>query len=443
MSEVEVLVERGHKAMDIIANYSQEQVDQMVSAISKVIYDNAEELANLAVEETGLGRVDHKIMKNENMAKNIYGFMKDKKSVGLLEETQDLQVIAHPVGLIGSVTPTTNPIITPMGNSMMALKGKNAIIISPHPRSKKSSKKTVELMRESLHKIGAPMDLIQIIEESSIEASQQLMSSVDVVVATGGPGLVKAAYSSGKPAFGVGPGNVQGILDEDFDLKVASELTMIGRSFDNGIVCACQQSLIYPKEKEKDLFKDLEGFGTYIFSSKDEVDKIRSLLFPNGITNPEVVGQSAHTIAAMAGIEVPIDTSVLAVVVSESGSNELLNKEKMCPVLTLQSYGEFEEAIQDANNNLEVEGKGHSVVVFSHNESHIQLAGESLPVSRVVINQPSIDAGGGANSLNPTTSLGCGSWGNNSISENLTYEHLINKLRIAKPKEVIDTGLPW
>ena len=437
---------RGRQAMQSISNYTQEQVDEMLSVISKTIFDHAEELAKEAVEETGLGNYEHKIGKNQNMAINIFSHLKGKKSVGIIQTLKEegLVEIAHPVGVIGSVTPTTNPTITPLGNGLMALKGKNAMIVSPHPRAKKTTKHTIDLMRSALESIHAPKDLLQVIEEPSLELSQQLMRESDVIVATGGPGLVRAAYSSGKPAFGVGPGNVQAILDDDFDINLAVELTVIGRSFDNGIVCACQQSLLYPEKKEEELFHALENNKAYIIKEEIDVQKMRELLFPGGKSNPELVGQTATFIAEKAGIKVPEDTVILAVKVTTSGQEELLVKEKMNPVLVVKGCESFEEALLDAKNNLWVEGAGHSTGIFSNNEQHILSAGETLPVSRVVVNQPTIDAGGSpTNGLNPTVSLGCGSWGNNSISENLSYHHLINISRIAYPISPKHTQTPW
>lgn len=428
------MIEKARIAMIAIADYNQEQVDRMIKAMADSILENAEELAVEAVKETRLGRVDHKTGKNINMATNISKFLIGKKSVGVIEEIPEkgLIKIAHPVGVIGSIAPSTNPIITPLGNGLMALKGKNAMIVSPHPRSAKTTAHTVEILREGLASVGAPKDLLQVIEEPSVEKSQELMSQVDLIVATGGPGLVKAAYSSGKPAYGVGPGNVQLILDRDFDLEKAAELTVIGRSFDNGIVCACTQMLIYPRETEKEFVTALEAKGTYYVSDPEIVQKFRELLFVDGRANPDYIGQDPDVIASALGIEVPVDTQIIALKLTKSGKDELLAKEKMSPVLGMIAWDEFSEAIQIAKNNLEVEGKGHSTGILTHNQEHAVSLGIELPVSRIVVNQATIDAGGSpANGLNPTVSLGCGSWGNNIISENLKYEHLINISQVA------------
>ena len=443
---MEEMVQRARVAMEEISGYTQAEVDKMLYAISKAVFEQAEPLAKLAIEETGLGRLDHKIGKNQGMATNIFASLKNKASVGVIREIPEegLVEIAHPRGVIGSVTPTTNPTITPLGNGLMALKGKNAMIVSPHPRSKKTTKETIELMREALVSVGAPRDLLQVIEEPSIELSQELMKSVDLIVATGGPGLVKSAYSSGHPAYGVGPGNVQAILDRDFDVEVAAELSVIGRSFDNGIVCACQQSLFYPQEKEIEVLDALRAKQAAVFTEEADLTKLRDTLFIDGKANPAMIGQDPQVIAEAADVEIPEDSQIIAVKVDAVGSEELFCKEKMAPVLALKSYDDFEEGVAFAQENLLLEGSGHSAGLFSHSKEHKLYAGEVLPVSRLVVNQPTIDAGGSpANGLNPTVSLGCGSWGNNIISENLTYTHLINISRIAVPITPKHDGNPW
>lgn len=391
--------------------------------------------AQEAIAETKMGRLDHKIGKNEAMATNIYAALKGKKSVGIISQDKETGIveIAHPVGVIGSVTPTTNPTITPLGNGLMALKGRNAMIVSPHPRALQTTTHTVNIMRDALGSVGAPPDLLQIIAEPSVEKSQELMRSVDVIVATGGPGMVKAAYSSGKPAFGVGPGNVQLIMDEDFDAELAANLTVIGRSFDNGIVCACTQSLIYPIGREQEIVAKLKKYGAYCVEAETDVDAFRTLMFDNkGIANPAVIGQDPHKIAKMVGLDIAEETQIIALKVKGYGSSEILSKEKMCPVLILIPYTSFDEAVAIAKANLNVEGRGHSAGIFTHDPNHANRLGLELPVSRIVVNQPTIDAGGSPhNGLNPTVSLGCGTWGNNSISENLTYKHLLNISRVA------------
>lgn len=432
--EITELVTKAKLAMAEIEAYDQEQTDELTRVIAEAILAHDVELAEEAVAETGLGRVDHKTGKNQGMANNIYNHLKGKKSVGIIgrEPEKGLIKVAHPVGVVGSVAPTTNPTITPLGNGLMALKGKNAMIVSPHPRALKTTTHTVEIMREALASIGAPKDLLQVISEPTVEKSQELMAAVDVVVATGGPGMVKAAYSSGKPAYGVGPGNVQLILDDDFNVAVAAEMAVIGRSFDNGIVCACTQSLIYPIDRQEEVLEELRNQQAYVVTDETEVAKFRNLLFPEGRSNPAFVGKSPQIIGEAIGVAVPADSEIIALSLSDYGEADSLSKEKMNPVLGLYGYQSFDQAVEIAKANLNVEGRGHSAGILTHTEDHAIRLGQELPVSRIVVNQPTIDAGGSPNNgLNPTVSLGCGSWGNNIISENLTFEHLLNVSRIA------------
>jgi len=444
---IDVMLNKARQAMEEIKDYSQEQVDEMTAVVSKKIYDNAAPLAELAVKETGFGRVDHKTLKNRNAAESIYATMKGKKSVGIIDEipTEGLVEIAHPVGVIGSVTPTTNPSVTPLGNGLMAFKGRNAVIISPHPRAKETTRQTIDLIREALAEVGAPRDLMQMIEEPSTEASQALMSQTDVIVATGGPGLVKAAYSSGTPAYGVGPGNVQAVLDRDFDVPTAAKLSVISRSFDNGLVCACQQSLFYPQEKEAEVFAALTAEQAYVIDNEVEIDKLRAVLFPEGTKmNPKLIGQYPVDIARAAGIEIPEDTQIIVVKIADVGEKEVLNREKLTPVMVVKGYDTFEEAVEDAKTNLLLEGAGHSAGIFTNNREHEIIMGMELPVCRIVVNQPTIDAGGSlTNGLTPTVSLGCGSWGGNIISENLSFKHLLNVSRVSEPIERKIKGTPW
>jgi succinate-semialdehyde dehydrogenase len=416
-----------------LETYSQEQVDNIVRAIAKTVYDNAEELARDAIDETRMGVYEDKVLKNKGKARNIWNNLKDKRSIGVISERDDQGIIkvAKPVGVVAAVTPTTNPVVTPMCNAMFALKGGNAIICAPHPRSKKVSTKTVELMNAAIRGLGGPENLIQIISEPSIERTQELMRSCDVLVATGGPAMVQAAYSSGKPSFGVGPGNVQVIIDTDVDLAQAASKVITGRAFDNGIICSGEQSVIAQKEQYPAVIEAFIANGAYYIDDQSIADKLRALLFVDGHINGDVVGQSVQVIAEMAGIEVPETTRVI-LIQSNGAADDILRKEKMCPVMVAFEYESFDDAISIAKFNLEQEGAGHSAAIHSNNDAHIREAGVCLPISRLVVNEPSSITAGGSlqNGFAPTTTLGCGSWGNNSISENLDYKHLINISRI-------------
>lgn len=447
---VSKLIENARVAQKAIENYTQEQVDLLVREIGKTVYDNAEMLAKMAVEETRMGVYEHKVAKNKGKSKTIWNDLKDKKSVGMISrnEVTNIVEIAKPIGVVGAVTPTTNPIVTPMCNAMFAIKGRNAIVVAPHPRAKNCSAKTVELINERLEKLGAPKNLIQIIEEPSIEATNALMQLADVVVATGGMAMVKAAYSSGKPAFGVGAGNVQVIVDRDVDFAVTAQRIIDGRTFDNGIICSGEQTVITHKDDYKAVVEAFLANGAYLATDAEEIEKFKAAIFHEGHMNKDAVGQSPATIAQMAGVSIPEGTRVILLPSENYGENELLCKEKMCPVLTLLKYDTFEEAVKIAKTNLEVEGNGHSAAIHSNNFDHIKVAGETLSVSRLVVNAPSSTTAGGSffNGFSPTTTLGCGSWGNNSISENFTYKHLINISRIGLLREdvkVLDDEQIW
>ena len=285
----------------------------------------------------------------------------------------------------------------------------------------------------SLKKHNAPENIIQCVEEVNIERSNLLMKMTDVSVATGGPGMVKAAYSSGKPSFGVGPGNVQCIIDRGVDIKKAVEIIVGGRIFDNGIICSGEQTIITPEETYDDMIDELKFNGGYIVENKKERETLLDVLFPEGKLNRKLIGQEVQAIAKTAGIEMPEDTKVIVIPEEASNKDSLLRKEKMFPVITSFKYKEFSEAVDIVLENLDIEGKGHSVVIHSENKDHILELAEKAPVCRVLVNQPCSSTSGGSfsNGLNPTSTLGCGSWGNNSISENFYYKHLLNITRIA------------
>ena len=439
------LVIKAKKAQEELVEYTQEELDAIVKVIARTVYDNAEELAKMAVEETGMGVYEDKVGKNKGKSKTIYNHLKGKKTVGVIgtDEKSGLTYVAKPIGVVGAVTPTTNPIVTPMCNSMFAIKGGNSIIISPHPRSRKCSSYTVELINRELksQNIRHPEDAIQVIKEPSIEMSGELMKSVDVVLATGGMGMVKAAYSSGKPSYGVGAGNVQVIVDRDMDYDDVTSKIIAGRKFDNGIICSGEQSIIAPEEVYAEVMGAAVENGAFYAEDDETVEKFRRALFIDGIINKDVVGQSVQNIAKLAGVNVPSDAKVIILKASGIGNEDVLCKEKMCPVLAAFKYGTFEEAIRIAQINLNVEGKGHTAAIHSNNREHIEYAGVKLSISRLVVNAPSSTTAGGSlmNGFAPTTTLGCGTWGNNIISENLDYKHLINVSRIGK---IIESKMP-
>ncbi len=430
---IDEMIAKARVAQAEYASFNQQQVDEIVRAIAKVVYDNAETLARHAVDETGMGNYEDKVAKKKGKARTIWNSLKGKRSIGVIEEKDENGIvkIAKPVGVVGAVTPTTNPVATPMCNAMFALKGGNAIIVAPHPRSKNCSAEVVDLMNGEIERLGGPKNLIQCIREPSIQLTNELMQKVDVLVATGGPAMVAAAYSSGKPSYGVGQGNVQVIVDKDVDYPNAAEKIINGRKFDNGIICSGEQSVIAPRTDFDDVMSAFEAKGAHYIGDQETADKLRAVLFENGHISPAVIGQSPQKIAEMAGIEIADDAKII-LIRSNATEQDILRKEKMCPVMVAFEYDEFDEAIAIAQFNLNIEGKGHTCAIHSNDDAHIRQAGIELPVSRLVVNEPSSLTAGGSlqNGFVPTSTLGCGSWGNNSISENLNYTHLINVHRI-------------
>ena len=434
--QVKELVARARVAQKEFEKYNQEQVDAACRAIAKAIFDNAEPLARMAVDETRMGVYEDKVKKNMGKSRVIWNELKGKKSVGIIDRLpeQGLVLVAKPMGVVGAVTPTTNPIVTPMCNAMFALKGRNAIIICPHPRSKKCSTEAVNLMKAELAKLNVPADIIQIIEDPTVELSGQVMKQCDVCISTGGMGMVRAAYASGKPAFGVGAGNVQCLIDEDVDLEKAIPMIIEGRRFDNGIICSGEQTAIMPKAIYAKAIEIFKKNGCLYIDKPEDVQKLRETVFPGGVMDKNVVGQTAKKVAEMCGFEYADDLKVILVKADAYGKDDLLSKEKMCPVIATYDFLEnWEDCIKCANANLEVEGKGHSVCIHSNTPEHVEAAAQVLPVSRFLVNQICSTNNGGSffNSLSATTTLGCGSWGNNSISENLSWKHLFNVSRIA------------
>ncbi|MBN2049184.1 MAG: aldehyde dehydrogenase family protein [Spirochaetales bacterium] len=432
---IQEIIQKARKAQAKIETFNQKQVDRAVRAVAKVVYDNAEELARMAVDETGMGVYEDKVLKNKGKARVIWNNLKDKKSVDIIDydEKTKVYLVAKPIGVIALVTPTTNPIVTPMCNIMFALKGRNAAVIAPHPRAKGCTAYTVELIKKELVKLGIDEDIVQVIKEPSIELTNEVMRQADTVVATGGMGMVKAAYSSGKPSLGVGQGNVQVVLDRDIDIVDAVKKIIVGRAFDNGIICSGEQTVIAPKDTYDDIIKAFLDNGCYYLDDQSKIDRIREVMYPGGgIISRDVVGQSPYTVAKMAGVDIPENTKVLLLKAKGAGKEDVLCKEKMCPIMATFMYDTFEEGVDIARVNLEYEGMGHSAAIHSNDRKHIEYAGVKLHVSRVIINQTASTSIGGSffNGFAPSTTLGCGTWGNNSISENLDYKHLINISRI-------------
>ena len=436
-SSIQELVAKARNAQIEFESFNQEKVDAIVRDIGKFVFDNAEPLARMAVDETEMGSYDDKVLKNKGKARVIWNNLKDKKSRGVIGEDVDtnLVFVAKPMGVVAAVTPVTNPIVTPMCNGMFALKTGNAVIFASHPKAQKCAEYLALEFMKIVKSHNGPDNLIQVVTNGSVEKTQQLMQSADVVVATGGGAMVKSAYSSGKPSFGVGAGNVPVIIDRNIDLQEAVEKIVDGASFDHGIICSHEQFVFAPEENFDKTIELFTNTGKVWFTDNEEqIQKLREVVFQDGHLNKDVVGKSASDVGKMAGIDVPESSRLILLPADGSGTEDVLAKEKLCPVIAIVPYSTFEEAVSMAKANLLVEGAGHSAALHSNNDENIQKAGVELPISRLVVNQPSSTSAGGSltNGFAPTTTLGCGSWGGNSISENLDYKHLMNVSRIGK-----------
>jgi len=435
--KVHQLVARARRAQAEFESFTQKQVDAIVRDLGKYVYDNAEAVARMAHKETGLGVYEDKVLKAQSKSRVIWNSLKGKKSRGVIGEDaeQNLVLIAKPMGVVGAVCPVTNPIVTPMCNAMFALKAGNAIIFAPHPKADNSTWHLTKEYQRIVREHGASEHLVQTVRHGSVETTQALMKEVDVVVATGGGAMVKSAYSSGKPSYGVGAGNVPVVIDRGVDLKDAAQKIAAGAAFDNGIICSHEQFVLTPREKYDETLAAFKYTGIVWFTDDEgEVDKLRRVVFPGGRLNKDVVGRSAHEIGKLAGLDVPKSAKVILIPARGAGKDDVLAKEKLCPVVAILPYDTFEEAVEKDKANLLVEGAGHSAALHSHDEAHIRAMGLALPISRLVVNQASSLTAGGSltNGFAPTTTLGCGSWGGNSISENLDFKHLMNVSRIGK-----------
>ena len=434
---IQELVSKARIAQKDYELFTQEKVDAIVRDIGKFVYDNAEPLARMAVQETEMGSFEDKILKNKSKARVIWNNLKDKKSRGVIGEDNysNLVFVAKPMGVVAAVTPVTNPIVTPMCNGMFALKTGNAVIFASHPKAQKCAEYLTNEFMKIVQSHNGPDDLIQVVKNGSVEKTQELMQSTDVVVATGGGAMVKSAYSSGKPSFGVGAGNVPVIIDRNVDLKDAVEKIVDGASFDHGIICSHEQFVFAPEENFDKTIELFTNTGKVWFTNDQiQIQKLRDVVFINGHLNKDIVGKSASEVGKIAGIDVPDSSRLILLPADGSGTEDVLAKEKLCPVIAIVPYKTFEDAISMAKSNLLVEGAGHSAALHSDNDQNIEKAGLELPISRLVVNQPSSTSAGGSltNGFAPTTTLGCGSWGGNSISENLDYKHLMNVSRIGK-----------
>lgn len=429
------------KAQEIFSTYSQEQVDKIFFEAAIAANKMRIPLAKMAVEETGMGIVEDKVIKNHYASEYIYNAYRNSKTCGVIEEDTafGIKKIAEPIGLIAAVIPTTNPTSTAIFKTLISLKTRNAIIISPHPRAKESTIAAAKVVLEAAVKAGAPEGIIGWIDVPSLELTNEVMKNADIILATGGPGMVKAAYSSGKPALGVGAGNTPVIIDDTADVTLAVNSIIHSKTFDNGMICASEQSVTVVGDIYDDVKSEFARRGCY-FLKGDELDKVRKTIIINGALNAKIVGQSAYTIAKLSGVEVPESTKILIGEVESVDISEEFAHEKLSPVLAMYRAADFDEAIEKAKQLVADGGYGHTSSLYINTAEKEKMAkhAEAMKTCRILVNTPSSHGGIGDLynfKLTPSLTLGCGSWGGNSVSENVGIKHLLNIKTVAERRE--------
>ncbi len=444
VAELNALVARVKHAQRQYADFSQEQVDKIFRAAALAAADARIPLAKMAVAESGMGIIEDKVIKNHFASEYIYNAYKDEKTCGILEtdDTFGTITIAEPIGLICGIVPTTNPTSTAIFKALISLKTRNGIIFSPHPRAKNATNKAADIVLQAAIAAGAPKDLIGWIDEPSVELSNQLMHHPDInlILATGGPGMVKAAYSSGKPAIGVGAGNTPVVIDDTADIKRAVASILMSKTFDNGVICASEQSVIVDNSVYDAVRERFSTHGGYLLQGS-ELTAVQNIILKNGGLNAAIVGQPAVKIAEMAGINVPAETKILIGEVSVIDDSEPFAHEKLSPTLAMYRATDFNDALLKAEKLVEMGGIGHTSCLYTDQDNQperVNLFGQKMKTARILINTPASQGGIGDLynfKLAPSLTLGCGSWGGNSISENVGPKHLINKKTVAKRAE--------
>jgi sulfoacetaldehyde dehydrogenase len=438
--EIQELIVRARKAQAQIEDYTQEQVDELIRGMvwSCAQPGVAEDLARHALEETRLGDYNGKFAKMFTKTRAALMDILPDKSVGIIEEDKERNIIkiAKPAGVIGALAPSTNPEATPVIKGINAVKGRNAVIIAPHPRAKATNKLIVDRMRAALEKMGAPADLVIGIEEPTMDKTQELMKQCDLILATGGPAMVKAAYSSGTPAFGVGAGNAVITVDETADLKEAAEKIRISKILDLAASCSSDNSVIGVEAIYDQLLEALIAEGGYL-ASRDEYRKIADVLWEDGHLNTDAIVQPPQVIGKMAGIDIPEDRKFIIMPEDGVGPDHPYSGEKLSPIMAFYKVKDIDEAVALTNEIQEYQGKGHSCGIYSYSDENILKLGMGTKTARVMVNQPQAPSNSGNlwNGMRQTFSLGCGTWGNNSTCDNINWRHLINVTWISKPLE--------
>ncbi len=442
VEKLEEAIERVRNAQKIFATYTQEQVDSIFLAAASAANQQRIPLAKLAVEETGMGIVEDKVIKNHYAAEYIYNAYKDTKTCGVIEQDSSYgtKKIAEPIGVIAAVIPTTNPTSTAIFKTLIALKTRNGIIISPHPRAKNATIAAAKIVLEAAVKAGAPEGIISWIDVPSLEMTNTLMKEADIILATGGPGMVKAAYSSGKPALGVGAGNTPAIIDDSADIVMAVSSIIHSKTFDNGMICASEQSVIVHKNVYDAVKHEFAARGCY-FLDADETEKVRKTIIINGALNAKIVGQPAAKIAALSGVTVPEDTKILIGEVESVDLSEEFAHEKLSPVLAMYKAEDISDAFSKAEHLIADGGYGHTSSIYLNpvtEQAKLDEFAARMKTCRILVNTPSSQGGIGDLynfKLAPSLTLGCGSWGGNSVSENVGVKHLLNIKTVAERRE--------
>ncbi len=442
LENLELQIQKTRKAQKIFSTYSQERVDQIFRAAAIAANQNRILLAKMAVEETGMGVIEDKVIKNHFASEYIYNAYRNTLTCGIIEEdtTYGIKKVAEPIGIIAAVIPTTNPTSTAIFKTLLALKTRNGIIISPHPRAKKSTIAAAKIVLDAAIKAGAPKDIIGWIDIPTLEMTNMVMREADIILATGGPGMVKAAYSSGKPALGVGSGNTPAVIDTSADIVLAVNSIIHSKTFDNGMICASEQSVIVLDEIYDQVKEEFNKRGCY-FLDEEQIDKVRKTIIINGSLNAKIVGQTAMTIAKLSNIEVPSNTKILIGEVEKYDLSEEFAHEKLSPVLAMYHAKTFDEAMTKAECLIADGGYGHTSSIFINQAKEITRLTQfynRMKTCRILVNTPASQGGIGDLynfKLAPSLTLGCGSWGGNSVSENVGVKHLLNIKTVAERRE--------
>ncbi|MFA6940385.1 MAG: bifunctional acetaldehyde-CoA/alcohol dehydrogenase [Clostridiaceae bacterium] len=442
IEELMLKIQEVRDAQKEYSKFSQEQVDEIFRQAAMAANNSRISLAKLAVEETGMGIVEDKVIKNHFASEYIYNNYKDEKTCGVVERDKSygIEKIAEPKGVVAAIVPTTNPTSTAIFKALISLKTRNGIIFSPHPRAKKSTIAAAKIILDAAVKAGAPKNIIGWIDEPSVELSNVVMKSCDIILATGGPGMVRAAYSSGKPAIGVGAGNTPAIIDETAHIKMAVSSILLSKTFDNGVICASEQSVLVMDSIYEEVKEEFLTRGAYILN-EEEKEKVRKIILVNGSLNAKIVGQSAYKIAEIAGLKISKDAKVLIGEVESVELDEPFSHEKLSPILAMYKVTCFDEALNKASRLIELGGFGHTSVLYTDQvkcRDRVEKFGASMKTGRAIVNMPSSQGAIGDLynfKLAPSLTLGCGSWGGNSVSENVGVKHLLNIKTVAERRE--------